>query len=295
MLFPALTFAQTTTGNIAPDGTIKGKIVSVTGEPLKGATISEKHTTISCNADENGEFQFRPSNRYATIVFSMPDYKSKEYVIDGDMSEVALWPKMNDHRKTNLVFSFVNETIENDLMSGNIPEFASNMGFGFTLGRTFYFKHRNPRPFMRVGLMADFIDATYSIYECNDIYFSKTTQTNVTNITGGLSLGPAITILPGRLFNLQLYGKCAPRYSMLTFDDEETKMAFSAFSTGYSAGANISVGHIGIGAEITSHAYSYSTSDDIETSVQKPLYERMGIAEGKSTITGMRAYLIFKF
>ena len=120
-------------------------------------------------------------------------------------------------------------------------------------------------------------------------------KSTVTNITGGLSVGPAITVLPGRKFNLQLYGKCAPRYSMLTFDEEHSKMAFSAFSTGYAAGANISVGHVGIGAELTSHSYSYTTSDDMEITEQKPLYERMGIANGSTTVKGMRAYLIFKF
>lgn len=295
MIFPTISFAQTVVHNTSPDGVIKGKVISVNGEPLKGVLINEKHTTISHLTKENGEFKFMPSNKYATIVFSMKDYKKKEFDLDEDMSKVVLWPKMNDHRKTNIAFSFVNETIDTEFQPENIPEFSSNMGYGFTLGRTFYFKHRNPKPFMRFGIVADFIDATYSIYECEDIYFTKVAKSTVTNITGGLSLGPAFTLLPGRKFNIQLYGKVAPRYSLLTFDEEETKMAFTAFSAGYAAGANISLGHIGIGAEITSHVYEYSTSDDYNITDYKPLYERMGIENGSTTVSGMRAYLIFKF
>ncbi len=295
MIFPTISFAQTVVHNTSPDSVIKGKVISVNGEPLKGVLINEKHTTISHLTKENGEFQFMPSNRYASIVFSAKDYKKKEFDLDEDMSKVVLWPKMNDHRKTNIAFSFVNETIDTEFQPENIPEFSSNMGYGFTLGRTFYFKHRNPKPIIRFGIMADFIDATYSIYECEDIYFSKVSKSTVTNITGGLSAGPAITILPGRLFNLQLYGKFAPRYSLLTFDEEEAKMAFTAFSTGYCAGANISIGHVGIGAELTSHSYSYSTSDEIYPTEQKPLYDRMGVSDGSANITGMRAYLILKF
>ena len=68
MLFPAISFAQTASQGNNPDGVIKGNVVSVNGEPLKGVLINEKNTTIFHLSKENGEFQRKPYSWLPSLV-----------------------------------------------------------------------------------------------------------------------------------------------------------------------------------------------------------------------------------
>ena len=70
--------SETQTANI----TVKGKVVDENGEPLTGATIQLKGTTIGAFADNVGDFSLSvPPN--ATLIVSFTGYKSIELTVEG--------------------------------------------------------------------------------------------------------------------------------------------------------------------------------------------------------------------
>jgi len=75
-------FVQSTTD-------IKGKVVNERGEPLPGATINIKGTTISTAADGNGDFFLKAVDSQATIVISHTGFKTQEIVV-GNRKELNI-------------------------------------------------------------------------------------------------------------------------------------------------------------------------------------------------------------
>lgn len=70
--------SMTQTGNI----TVKGKIVDENGEPLPGATVQQKGTSVGIITDFNGNFSLSvPSD--ATLIVSYIGYKSIEVTVGG--------------------------------------------------------------------------------------------------------------------------------------------------------------------------------------------------------------------
>lgn len=67
---------------MAQDVLVKGKVSSkATGEPLSGATVSVKGTTIATSTDAAGNFQINPPNRNAVLVFSYVGMAKQELAI----------------------------------------------------------------------------------------------------------------------------------------------------------------------------------------------------------------------
>lgn len=62
---------------------VSGKVTQASGEPLGGATISEKGTSASTLTKEDGSFSLMVSNQNATLVISNVGYGSKEINVNG--------------------------------------------------------------------------------------------------------------------------------------------------------------------------------------------------------------------
>ena len=63
--------------------TLKGKILSSTGEPLHGVTIMEKGTTNGTTSDADGAFSIEVTNPNAILVFSYVGFKTLEISVAG--------------------------------------------------------------------------------------------------------------------------------------------------------------------------------------------------------------------
>ncbi len=77
--------------------TVKGKVVDEKGEPLQGATIQQKGTTVGTITDANGNFSIIvPSD--AILVVSFVGYKSTELNVSGrnDLGNVTLSEEMKE-------------------------------------------------------------------------------------------------------------------------------------------------------------------------------------------------------
>jgi TonB-linked SusC/RagA family outer membrane protein len=79
--------------NIPPPVKINGKITNEKGEPLAGASITEKSTGISTVAKEDGSFSISVSGKKTSLVISFVGYGSKTIAVSGDNSiDVQLLP-----------------------------------------------------------------------------------------------------------------------------------------------------------------------------------------------------------
>ncbi|MDR2917036.1 MAG: SusC/RagA family TonB-linked outer membrane protein, partial [Tannerella sp.] len=68
---------------VLQNGTIKGKIVDATGEPLIGASIVIKNSSIGTISDLNGDFTLSGVPAEVTLLISYVGYKAQEVAVDG--------------------------------------------------------------------------------------------------------------------------------------------------------------------------------------------------------------------
>ncbi|WP_157279021.1 SusC/RagA family TonB-linked outer membrane protein [Olivibacter sitiensis] len=66
---------------VQPTIDIRGKVVSESGEPLPGASINVKGTTIGTSADANGEFFLKSIDSRSVLVVSHTGFKTQEVVV----------------------------------------------------------------------------------------------------------------------------------------------------------------------------------------------------------------------
>lgn len=77
--------------------TVKGTVVDENGEPLPGATVTQKGGTKGVITDIDGKFEFTGYVKGSTLVVSYLGYESKEIVFaDGKSLTVTLEPKGNE-------------------------------------------------------------------------------------------------------------------------------------------------------------------------------------------------------
>ena len=93
LLFAVLTICCTATA--VAQATLKGMVVDAgTNEPLIGATVAVKGSTLGAITDVNGGFTLKVPNSGVTIVFTYIGYKEKQMDITGqgtiDLGSVAL-------------------------------------------------------------------------------------------------------------------------------------------------------------------------------------------------------------
>src|SRR5690606_12957482 len=82
---------------------IRGQIIEENGEPIPGASVLVKGTTIGTAADVNGEYTLSvPAN--STLVFSFIGYESKEVNVGNQTSiNVTLEPTLSDLQEVVVV------------------------------------------------------------------------------------------------------------------------------------------------------------------------------------------------
>ena len=85
---------------------VTGKITQPSGEPLAGATISEKGTTTSTLTKDDGSFSINVSNQNATLVISYVGYAVREIKVNGQQPlNVSLQPA-NDNLNEVVVIGY---------------------------------------------------------------------------------------------------------------------------------------------------------------------------------------------
>ena len=289
MVMPYITVAQNSYK-------IKGKVVSATGEGLSGARINQKDTYLFAYTNENGEFEYNATDENAVVTVTLEGYNVHKAKAGSDFSKVILYKDVEIKRTWQLQFSFLEETISTDMPDMPADEFKSNYGAGFTFGKTFYFKGKpGNKNIVKFGITADWLNAGYSYYETNDIFFDRTVNSNLAHLNFGMQVGGTLTFFPNKLVNIQLYGKYSPSYSLMYLKYDDMKNAYTGFTNGYAAGANISVGFFGIGIEYRNHSGKYASSEDYYTDDRTPCIANMLNQEPDVKFSGYRAYITFKF
>jgi TonB-linked SusC/RagA family outer membrane protein len=110
-------FIFTATAALAQNRTVKGKVTNNSGEPLSGASVTVKGTTIGTISAEDGGFSLEVPASARTLVISYSGYQSKEVTITegtisvqlilsstGDLGEVVVIG-YGDQRKRKLATS----------------------------------------------------------------------------------------------------------------------------------------------------------------------------------------------
>lgn len=62
---------------------IKGKVVSSNQKPLSGVIVTVSETGANTTTDNSGAFQINDLQKGNTLVFTYPDYSTREVVVDG--------------------------------------------------------------------------------------------------------------------------------------------------------------------------------------------------------------------
>lgn len=275
---------------------IKGKIVAANGEGLSGARVNQKDTYLFAYTNENGEFEYTATDENAVVTVTLEGYNTYKAKAGSDFSNVILYKDVKIKRSWQLQFSFLEETMSADTPDALFEECTSNYGAGFTFGKTFYFKGRpSSRNIVKFGITADWLNAGYSYYEFNDIFYDQTINSNLTHINAGMQLGGTLTFFPQKLINIQLYGKYSPCYSLMNLKYDEISATYSGFTNGYAAGANISIGFFGVGVEYRSHSGTYAPGGDELYGDRIPAIGQILSSEPTINFTGYRAYITFKF
>jgi len=76
----------------AQQASISGKVIDENGQPIPGATILVKGTTVGTTSDFNGNYEIKAASN-GTLVFSFLGYKSLQEAIKGRTQiDVALAP-----------------------------------------------------------------------------------------------------------------------------------------------------------------------------------------------------------
>ena len=280
---------------------IKGKVVTQTGEALQGAMINEKGKMLFAYTNEAGEFEYNASRPHADITITLEGYHIFKANAGDDFSNVIMYEHKKAKRTWHLQFSFLNEELSFDLPDSKFDKCTSNYGAGFTWGKTFNFiGKKNGSKTVRLGICADWLNANYSYYEFTDMFFQNTMNSTFTHMNAGMQVGPMITLFPDRKFNIQLYGKYSPCYSIMALEFDEYKNVYSGFTNGFVAGGNISIGFFGIGIEYRSHSGKYTSEiddmlADMVSSIKQPEIAEILNGEPTTKLGGYRAYITFKF
>ncbi len=280
---------------------IKGKVFNSAGEVIPGARINEQNTFKFASTDENGEFEYKATNEDAVILIYVEGcdiYKAKA---NSDFSKVVLYDAVEINRTWQIQLSFLNENLTAESDEYLFKNCTSNYGAGFTLGKTFYFKGKpGKKHTVRFGIVADWLNANYTNYTFADQFYNEVLNSTLTHINAGMQLGGVLTILPDKLFNIQLYAKYSPSYSLFNLKYSYGNIPYIGFTNGYTAGGNISVGCFGAGIEYTSHSGIYKMTEISGTNIPSKELRSPAIAdflnsEAITLLSGYRAYITFKF
>lgn len=173
-------------------------------------------------------------------------------------------------------FSFINTTMSQD----GLPDYKSNYGVSYTVGRTFYL-HAPIAGFLRFGIDATWLDLNYTNYKFKHITDWNTTKYQYHQGEISMHIGPSLSLQFGRL-NIHGYYRYAPSYSILYANDS----LYGNYSTFFVGGAAISYGAIGLGIESRTGGCNYKSIASYGDGDALPV---------AATYKGLRTYITFRF
>lgn len=191
-------------------------------------------------------------------------------------------------------------------------QLKNNIGVSFTSGRSYYL-HKPIAGRLRIGLDWAWTDINYASYKVNYIYTDAATSTQseaedddsdddrYTNLTMhgvdiGMQIGPSVTYAVTNDIQLHAYGRYAPAFSLL-YDGDHVQGGFGNFCV---IGANVSWKCIGLGIEGRFGGSTYKNLDSGDEPEDYADFVDDGIhiapnEKGKTTYSGFRAYITFRF
>lgn len=179
-------------------------------------------------------------------------------------------------RKKFINLSFTNATISQDY----VQDLKSNYGAAFTVGRTF-FLHKPIGDMLRFGIDATWFDINYTNYDIEHITFWETNKYQYHQGEVSMHIGPSISFEPIKKFAVHAYFQYAPTFATIYTGDNET--FYGNYASLWVVGGNVSYGVVGLG---------------IESRFGDTNYKPIGSSDSenrKSSLSGFRAYLTFKF
>lgn len=179
-------------------------------------------------------------------------------------------------RKKFINLSFTNATMSQD----NVQDLKSNYGAAFTVGRT-YLLHKPIGDMLRFGIDATWFDINYTNYDIEHITYWETNKYQYHQAEISMHVGPSVTFEPINKLAIQAYFRYAPTFATLYTGNDKT--FYGNYATLWVAGGSISYGVIGLG---------------IESRFGNTNYKPLGSSDSesiKSSLSGLRAYLTFKF
>lgn len=85
---------------------VTGKVTQPSGEPLVGATVSEKGTTTSTLTKDDGSFSINVSNQNATLIISYVGYAAQEIKVKGQQQLSVSLQTTNDNLNEVVVIGY---------------------------------------------------------------------------------------------------------------------------------------------------------------------------------------------
>lgn len=179
-------------------------------------------------------------------------------------------------RKKFINLSFTATTMSQD----NVQDLKSNYGLAFNVGRT-YFLHKPIGDMLLFGIDATWVDINYTNYDIEHITYWETTKYQYHQAEFSVHVGPSVTFEPTKKLKIQAYYRYAPTFATLYTGNDKT--FYGNYATLWVAGGSISYGVIGLGIESRSGNTKYKPLDSSDS------------VDINSSLSGMRAYLTFKF
>lgn len=179
-------------------------------------------------------------------------------------------------RKKFIDLSFTNATLSQD----NVKDLKSNYGAAFTVGRTF-FLHKPIGDMLRFGIDVTWFDINYTNYDIEHITYLDSNKYQYHQGEVSMHVGPSITFEPIKKLSVHAYFQYAPTFATIYTGDNET--FYGNYASLWGVGGNVSYGVVGLG---------------IESRFGDTNYKPIGSSDSeniKSSLSGFRAYLTFKF
>lgn len=156
----------------------------------------------------------------------------------------------------------------------DFPELKSNFGLNMNIGQTLPIT----RGGFQLGLDLTWLDLNYTNYKIKHVTAASTENYKYNQFDLAVQIGPSIAVMFGEWMRLHGYFRYAPTYSIL----KKPEAGYGNYATNFVTGASLTFGAIGLGAE-----YRFGGCR----------YKQFGPhrAGPKTDLTGLRAYLAFRF
>lgn len=191
-------------------------------------------------------------------------------------------------------------------------ELKNDIGLSLTWGKSYYL-HKPINGRWRIGLDWAWTDITYTNYKVSYVYaddnatqsyddennYADThpyTRTDMHGVDIGMQVGPSVTCSIDKHLQVHAYVRYAPALSVF-YDGENFQGGFGNF---FVVGANVSWRFIGLGIEGRFGSATYKNLDEDDEENYYDDFVKDGVhiaphAKGKTSYSGFRAYITFRF